>query len=275
MTSKADAYERWIRQFHPSSDSGVRLICLPHAGGSASGYFSLSAALRPSMETWSVQYPGRQDRRHEPLIADVRGLAEGLVRALQGRLDRPYALFGHSMGAVVAFEVARLMESGAGPAPRALVVSGRRGPSTDRHEQVHLRDDAGVAAELRLLSGTNTAFLKDPELFEMILPALRADYRAVETYQCGSDAVVRCPVTVLVGDSDPRTTIDEARAWSRHTSGEFDVRIFPGGHFFLDECTTEVVNTLSDVMLSVHADGDGDPAPLRTVSGDAPERAGS
>uniref|UniRef100_A0AAU2JY08 Alpha/beta fold hydrolase n=1 Tax=Streptomyces sp. NBC_00049 TaxID=2903617 RepID=A0AAU2JY08_9ACTN len=255
MTDSAGAFERWIKCFHPRPDSSVQLICLPYAGGSASGWFKLSAALPPSVQVWAAQYPGRQERRQERPLEDVRELAAALVEVLRGRLDRPYALLGHSMGAMVAFEVARLLESGPGPRPSALVASGRRAPSTVRDERVHLRDDEGVADELRLLSGTDPVFLQDPELLAMIMPSLRADYRAVETYTCEPEATVDCPVTVLVGDSDPKTTIDEARAWERHTTGECDLRIFPGGHFFLDDCVPEVANTLSDILLPLYGDG--------------------
>ncbi|MFI7500660.1 thioesterase II family protein [Streptomyces sp. NPDC049687] len=255
MTDSAGRFDQWIKCFHPGPDSGMQLICLPYAGGSASGWFRLSAALPPSIQVWAAQYPGRQERRRERPIEDVRELAAALVDVVRDRLDGPYALLGHSMGALVAFEMARLLESGPGPGPAALVASGRRAPSTVRDERVHQRDDAGVAEELRLLSGTDPVFLDDPELLGMIMPALRADYRAVETYSCPPTAAVSCPVTVLVGDDDPRTTIDEARAWERHTDGECDLRIFPGGHFFLDDRVPDVANTLSDILLPHYAGG--------------------
>ncbi|GGO60748.1 thioesterase II family protein [Nonomuraea cavernae] len=237
-----EVFERWIRRFHPAPEARVRLVCLPHAGGG--GFFSLSAALAPSIEVWSVKYPGRQDRRHEPLIPDIGRLAAELAGVLDGRLEGPWALLGHSMGAVVAFETARLL-----PGALCLIASGRRAPSTHRDERVHLRDDQGIADELRLLSGTDPAFIGEPELFQMILPVLRADYRAVETYEAGREAVVDCPITAFVGDDDPKTTIEEARAWRRHTSATFGLRIFPGGHFFLDDRRAEVAAALSGILL--------------------------
>jgi surfactin synthase thioesterase subunit len=234
--------ERWIKRFHPAPDAPARVIVLPHAGGAVSAYFKLSAALHPALDAHAVQYPGRQERRHEPPLTDVRLLAAGVADALPDD-GRPTLLFGHSMGAVVAFELALLMER-RGAAPHALVASGRRAPSTYRDEWVHRRDPAGVAAELRLLSGTDPMFLQDPELFEMVLPALRADYRAVETYQCAADAAVGCPLIVFVGDDDPKTTVEEARAWRRNTTGDFDLRVFPGGHFYLDDQVAEVTDAL-------------------------------
>jgi pyochelin biosynthetic protein PchC len=243
MTS-SEVFDRWFNAYHPSPAADVTLICFPAAGGSSSAFFSLSAALPSSVEAWAVQLPGRQDRRHEEAYVDIAPLADALVDRLDGRLDRPYVLFGHSMGAVVGFEVARRLEAGQGPAPERLVVSGRRAPSTVRDEQVHLRDDAGVVAELRLLSGTDPVFLRDPELLAMILPAIRADYQAVETYRCVPDAAVACPITAFVGNRDPRTSIDEARAWSAHTKGVFDLQVFAGGHFFIEDRLPELVAAL-------------------------------
>ncbi|WP_240777969.1 thioesterase II family protein [Nonomuraea basaltis] len=234
--------ERWIKRFHPAPDAPARVILLPHAGGAVSAYFKLSAALHPALDAHAVQYPGRQERRHEPPLTDVRLLAAGIADALPDD-GRPTLLFGHSMGALVAFELALLLER-RGTAPHALVASGRRAPSTYRDESVHRRDAAGVAAELRRLSGTDPMFMQDPELFEMVLPALRADYQAVETYQCAADAAVGCPLVVFVGDDDPKTTVEEARAWRRNTTGHFDLRVFPGGHFYLDDQVAEVTDAL-------------------------------
>jgi surfactin synthase thioesterase subunit len=249
VTGSASDFDKCFKSFHDRTGGGVRLVCFPHAGGSASGYFRLSAALPGWAEVWAAQYPGRQERRREPACTDVRVLAGALAGVLAGRLDRPYVLFGHSMGAVVAFEVALDLRRRGVRGPEMLVASGRRAPSTSRPEAVHRMPDSGVAAEMRLLSGTDPVFLQDPELFEMILPALRADYEAVETYRPAPNATVVCPVTALVGDHDPRTTIDEARAWGAHTAAAFDLRIFAGGHFFLDECMPEVLNVLTDIML--------------------------
>src|SRR5580693_3664644 len=118
---------RWVRHFHPSATAVSRLICFPHAGGSASYYFPVSAALSPNIEVLAVQYPGRQDRRNEKNLEDIGELADRAFEAVVPWSKGPVALFGHSMGAIVAFEVARRLERNAGISLLALIVSGRRG----------------------------------------------------------------------------------------------------------------------------------------------------
>ncbi|SOE09139.1 Surfactin synthase thioesterase subunit [Streptomyces sp. 2323.1] len=239
----------WCRRFHPAPDAGRRLVCFPHAGGSASFYHPVSAALSPRVDVLAVQYPGRQDRRQEPALDDIGLLADRIAEALGAWTDRPLTFFGHSMGALVAFEVARRLERD-GDGPVRLFASGRRAPSAYRDEQVHRRDDDGIVAELRALSGTDARVLDDEEMLRMVLPALRSDYKAVETYRSEPGAVVRCPVTVLVGDDDPKTSLDEARSWDAHTTDACDLRVFPGGHFYLADRPTEVMDVLSEHFTS-------------------------
>lgn len=216
----------------------------PHAGGSASFYFPVSQALSPQVDVLAVQYPGRQDRHAERCIEDIGELADRIAVELRPWSGRSLAFFGHSMGAVLAFEVARRLEN----EPVRLFASGRRAPCVHRDERVHLRDDDGLVAELREMSGTAPWVLGDEELLRMILPATRSDYRAVETYQCAPGTRVNCPITVLTGDADPKVTVDEAKQWSEHTTGETDLRVFPGGHFYLAECQEEVFAVLAEQL---------------------------
>ncbi|MEZ0090833.1 thioesterase II family protein [Streptacidiphilus sp. EB129] len=237
----------WLRRYHPAIDSAQRLVCLPHAGGSASFYFPVSAALSPRTEVLAVQYPGRQDRYTEPVIDDIGLLADRVARELLPLTDRPLALFGHSMGALVAFETALRLER-AGHRPSHLFVSGRRSASAQNSARLHRLDDEGLLAEVRKLSGTDPRALADDELMRLVLPALRADYRAVELYRGDLEALLQCPVTVLTGDDDPRVTIEEAHDWERHTSGDFDVRVFPGGHFYLTDRAAEVLAVIREAL---------------------------
>jgi len=242
----SDAAERWLQQFHPASGSAVRLVCFPHAGGAASYFFPWSQALTPQVEVIAVQYPGRQDRRLEKTVDTITALAGHIAAAVPSRIEGPYAFFGHSMGAILAYEVARLLEP-AGTGPVRLVASGRRAPSRRPDgpaDTIHLRDDAGLVAELRSSGATDPRVLDDEELLALILPSVRADYRAIETYTHVPGPPLTCPITAIVGDHDPKATIDEASAWAGHTTGGFDLRVFPGGHFYLDDHAAAVIETV-------------------------------
>ncbi|MCP2253999.1 Surfactin synthase thioesterase subunit [Prauserella aidingensis] len=235
----------WIRRYHPSDKASARLVCLPHAGGSASYYFPVSAALTPDVEVLAVQYPGRQDRRSEPCFTTITDLADAVVAELDAWRDLPLVLFGHSMGATLGYEVARRLERAGGP-PQALFASGRRAPSTHRDERIHTLDDEGIVDELRKLDGTHGAVLDDPELREMFLPVIRGDYTAVETYVHVPGTELSCPIHVLLGEDDPRASLDEAEAWAGHTDGEFSLTTFTGGHFYLDDHRDEVVSLVTE-----------------------------
>ncbi|MFJ7999358.1 thioesterase II family protein [Streptomyces sp. NPDC096310] len=241
----------WIRCFHPAPESPGQLLCFPHAGGSASFYFPLSEQLAPVAEVFAVQYPGRQDRLKESSPRDIGVMADRIYAAVRTQLGaRPTTFFGHSMGAVLAFEVARRFEADGGEISR-LFASGRRAPSRHRDEDVHRRTDDGIVAELKSMSGTNTALLGDEEILRMILPALRSDYQAIETYRCAPGVTLRAPISAFTGDSDPKTSLEEAEEWRGHTTGAFDLRVFPGGHFYLSAQAPSVVAVLREHLASV------------------------
>lgn len=244
MNSTDHSSALWLRRFHPAPDSPVRLVCFPHAGGSASFFHPVSARFSRAVDVIALQYPGRQDRRKEPCVQDIGTLADLVVDELLTLDEKPTVFFGHSMGAVLAFETAWRLEQKSAHEPRSVIASGRRGPSTVRAETVHRRDDDGIIAELRLLNGTSPDLLGDEEILRMALPAIRGDYEAIEKYGCPPGRKLRCPVTVLTGDADPRTSWAEARAWQEHTEGAFRMEVYPGGHFFL----THHIRAVGDEM---------------------------
>ncbi|WP_439656197.1 thioesterase II family protein [Lentzea sp. HUAS TT2] len=236
MASTLDT-DLWLRRLAEAPAGAPRLVCFPHAGGSASWYQPFARHFEGRAELIAVQYPGRQDRRSEPLIDDIRSLAEEIAPLL--RRDRPLHLFGHSMGAMIAFEVALRNE------PDHLFVSGRRAPQIERDDRVHERDDAGLIAEVRKLAGTNARVFDDEELVRMVLPAIRADYRAAETYRYRPGPALRCPLTALTGDADPKASVDEVERWGERTDGDFALEVFPGGHFFLSDNRSAVADFVS------------------------------
>ncbi|WP_018681309.1 thioesterase II family protein [Actinokineospora enzanensis] len=242
-----DTTGRWVRRFHRVDDAGTRLVCLPHAGGSATAYFPFSRAVQDAgvdVEVVAVQYPGRQDRRAEPCLDDLDTMADALAEDIEPWLDRPVALFGHSMGAMLGYELTRRLTA-AGTPPIGLFASACRAPSAQRVEFVHQRDDNGLIAALRELSGTDSAVLGDTELLRMVLPAIRGDYTAVETYRHRPGIEPACPIQVLVGDSDPVVALAEAAAWRAHTTGPYALEVLPGGHFYLDDQLVRVMTTVT------------------------------
>lgn len=184
----------------------------------------------------------------EACIDTIDGIAEEVYVALQPWKDLPLAFFGHSMGATLAFEVARLFEDRDKIKLSALFLSGRRAPSRLRHEAVHIGGDDAIVAELRQLSGTDDAFLADDDVLRMILPAVRADYKAIESYCADMDASVECPIIVLVGDNDPKTSVEEARDWAQHTKSTCRTNVFSGGHFYLSVHQRAVIEIVEDFL---------------------------
>jgi surfactin synthase thioesterase subunit len=246
------APDTWVRRYHPAPSAATRLVCLPHAGGSASFYFPVSRALSPDVEVLAIQYPGRQDRRAEQPLTDLRELAAQITTAVLPFADRPVALFGHSMGALLAYEIGLRLQTAAVPVP-VVFISGRRAPSRPRPEDVHRRTDDGIVAEMRELNGTEGGVLGDEEMLRVVLPAVRADYQAVETYRYQPGASLSCSISAFAGEQDPRVDVVDVAAWAEHTTGRFDLRTFPGGHFFLTANQAAVLADIRGRLTSVRS----------------------
>lgn len=235
----------WVRQYHEPRGDGPTLVCFPHAGGSASAYFSLSAALSASADVLIVQYPGRQDRLDEPAIEDLREMADQAVKALAPWLHRPLALFGHSMGAALAYEVALRMERGQGHGPAGLIVSGRAAPSVRQDRGIHRMDDKGITEHMAELAGTPPALLADKDLLAILIPPMRADFKAVETYQDLPGSKVGCPISSYCGEQDTDVPRDGFLRWGEHTTAECTASFFEGGHFYLQSQEPHVARAIS------------------------------
>ena len=241
------ASARWLKRLTSPDGRGHQVLCFPHSGGAASAYRPLAAGLSGQLRVVAVQYPGRQDRVDEPVVTDLHELADRIAAVLDRTpLDGPCVFFGHSMGAILAYEVAQRL-GGSGPA--ALVASARPAPSRVRLTTNYLLDDAAFADGLVRLGGTAAAVLADPGLRALLLPMVRGDYQASETYRHRGDPPLRCPVVALAGDRDSTTTPQDVRAWSAHTAGSFRMATLSGGHFYLNDHWPAVADVIRGTAL--------------------------
>ena len=223
----------------------MRLFCLPYAGASAA-LFSRWRRQLPGLELRPVELPGRGRRFAEPLQDDMPSLARQLARELRAEAQDPYALFGHSLGALLAFEVAHALRELRCPAPQALFASGTAAPGRrDDRELAGEKSDAELIDHLRRLDGTAEAVLAEPELMRLTLPLLRTDFRMCGRYRHRPRPALACPIHVLAGRGDT-ATIEQLLAWGEESGPGFTLSLFDGGHFFLFRQQAAVIGLIRD-----------------------------
>lgn len=237
----------WITFPRRDAGASLRLFVFPYAGGGAAAFRDWHSDLPRGVELCPVQPPGRESRWSEERLTDVGEAVEAARDALLPYLEeKPFVLMGHSLGGVLAFELARRLRSTGGPRPLRLVVSGRSAPHVPPPTPpLHTLPDDELLEELRRLGGTPDEVMESPELMELMLPVLRADFTMSETYVYEEGPPLACPISAFGGTEDLLTEPDDVAAWEDYTSQEFRSRLFPGGHFFVSSHRDEVLKALS------------------------------
>jgi medium-chain acyl-[acyl-carrier-protein] hydrolase len=212
----------------------ARLFCFPYAGGGASIYRQWASKLPAWVEICAIQLPGREKRMREPAHTNIQVAIEEIASAIRSLLDKPFYLFGHSMGSLISFELARLLRRSGLPQPKRLFVSARGAPHIKcHHEEIHTLPDHEFLAGIQKLGGTPDEIFQHTELMELLLPMLRADFTLHETYRYIPEPPFSYPINAYCGTQDKEVSIEEMTGWQEQTSSTFKLEIIPGNHFFI------------------------------------------
>lgn len=240
----------WVTCPKPNQQAKLRLFCLPYAGGSASSFRTWSNNLPLTVEVCAIELPGRGTQIRSVPFSQLEPLVQAIAQVLLPYLDKPFAFFGHSMGAIVSFELARVLRRQYEREPLHLFVSGRRAPQIPSSEpNIHTLSEPAFLDKLRRLNGTPQAVLENAELMQLLLPTLRADFAVIETYVYAEQLPLSCPITVFGGLQDDEVGLDDLQAWRQHTNANFALQLFPGDHFFLHSAPDLLLQCLARTIL--------------------------
>ncbi|MGL5833736.1 MAG: thioesterase II family protein [Waterburya sp.] len=229
----------------PKPHANLRLFCLPYAGGSSWIYRQWSDNCPEEVEVCAIELPGRGTQIKLPPLNRLNPLVKIIAIALEPYLDKPFAFFGHSMGALISFELTRLLRQQVGVRPVHLFVSGHRAPQIlNFNPYIHTLPTAEFLLELNRFQGTPETVLENNELMELFLPILRADLAVVETYLYTHESPVRCPITAFGGFQDKIVSFNELERWREMTSSYFSLQMFQGNHFYLHSAQSLLLQTL-------------------------------
>ena len=223
----------WVKRSAGSPAPWGRLFCFPHAGGGASSFNGWRKLLPAGIELAAIQLPGREDRQAEPAVTDIGVLIAALLPHMEPLTGLPFLFYGHSLGAIVAFDLLRKMWRCRLPMPCALIVSGRRAPQLPLSHKAHgLGPDEEFADYLRLMGATPKAILDRSHWRDRLFPTIRADLNISDLYEYADEPPLDCPIHCFPGRDDPLVTHEEWRAWAAQTTAGFKLTELRGGHFF-------------------------------------------
>jgi len=241
----------WFIYYKPNSLARLRLFCFPYAGGGAASFYGWTNVLPSDVEIVGIQMPGLESRLMEPPIRSVSSAVQMLVNVILPKLNKPFALFGHSLGAFISFELTRKLSKQYGLAPVHLFVSGIRAPQIpDTNSPIHHLPESAFLAELHSrYNGIQNEILQDPDIMQEVLPGLRASFEMYESYKYMSGDPLECPITAFGGLQDNTASQEDLEAWRHQTKGIFTLHMIPGNHFFLHFERQHFLRTLSDEVI--------------------------
>jgi len=243
---------RWLAVSALNPHAQLRLFCFPYSGAGAFVFRAWLRSFPAHIEVCPVRLPGRESRIDEPLITEMQSLAQMTAAGLRPYLDRPFAFFGHSMGALLSFELARYLRRHHGISPVRLFVGGHGAPHLANDDPpMYDLPEIEFVTKLRDMNGTPEEVLDDAELRQLILPTLRADFAVCETYVYEDDEPLDCPISAFGGAQDTYVSRQDLEAWRAHTASHFAVRVFPGDHFFLKTARSFLIRAILRDLESV------------------------
>jgi medium-chain acyl-[acyl-carrier-protein] hydrolase len=240
----------WIKYPRPNAQARLRLFCFPYAGSGASIYQAWPNNLPPEIEVCSVQLPGRENRLKEPAFSQISNLIQTLASVLRSQMNIPFAFFGHSMGSLLSFELARQLRRQNAPSPVHLFAASRRGPQIPaKTGPTYLLPEDEFIEKMRFVDGTSEAILQSPKWINYLLPILRADLLMCETYNYTDEEPLNCPISAFGSYSDQVVSQEEVTGWNVQTNNLFKLQMFSGNHFFLHNARTDLLQAIAQDLI--------------------------
>jgi medium-chain acyl-[acyl-carrier-protein] hydrolase len=248
-TTSKQLNSKWLAFHRPKPLARLSLFCFPYAGSGPVLFQPWAQRLPDAIDVCAVQLPGHGKRLAESRFTSIGPLVEAVAEGLRPHLDRPFAFFGHSMGALVAFELALLLRRERREQPLHVFVSGCKAPQLPLTKPPFYNLPAAeFVEELRALNGTPPEVLEHPELMELMLPIIRDDFTVCQTYSYSSRPPLDCAITAFGGLQDPDVSQEEVSAWRDQTASKFSMWMFPGNHFFIQDAFPQVLEIISRLL---------------------------